>query len=191
MEWMLFFALGVVTLWFTPKLIISGSALAPVFGGSIVLADVFLLFLLGTVGCLLLAVKCSTYLKSAGAYLTQLLSGSQWVRRLIALLVVFMIGCLYAQWRAALQLTYQLPESLDKKDIVLEGRIQGLIRHQERINYDGTMGSKVSFYFKVDFIEPFKNEQSTHAQASALSAVSVRNLRLSSCLLYTSPTPRD
>ena len=57
MAWMLFFALGVVTLWFIPKLIISGSALAPVFGGSIVLADVFLLFLLGTVGCLLLAVK--------------------------------------------------------------------------------------------------------------------------------------
>ncbi|MDA7686728.1 DNA internalization-related competence protein ComEC/Rec2 [Pseudomonadales bacterium] len=180
MAWMLFFALGVVTLWFIPKLIISGSALAPVFGGSIVLADVFLLFLLGTVGCLLLAVKCSTYLKCASAYLTQLLSGSQRVRRLIALLVVFMIGCLYAQWRAALQLTYQLPESLDKKDIVLEGRIQGLVRHQERINYDGTIGSKVSFYFKVDFIEPFKNEQSTHAQARALSAVSVRNLRLSS-----------
>ena len=45
------FALGVVTLWFIPKLIISGSTLAPVFGDSIVLADAFLLVLLGAVAC--------------------------------------------------------------------------------------------------------------------------------------------
>ena len=109
-----------------------------------------------------------------------ILGGSQWVRRLIGLLIVFMVGCFYAQWRAAVQLSYQLPESLDKKDIVLEGRIQGLIRHQERTNYDGTMGSKVSFYFRVDFIEPFEDEQSAHSQASQLGKVSVRNLRLNS-----------
>ena len=78
MAWMLFFAFGVVTLWFTPKLIISGGALAPVFGDSIVLADVFLLVLLGAVGCLLVAVKCSASLKAFGAHLTQFSCCSQW-----------------------------------------------------------------------------------------------------------------
>ena len=180
MAWMLFFAFGVVTLWFTPKLIISGSTLAPVFGESIVLADAFLLVLLGAVACLLVAVKCSASLKAFGAQLTQFSGGPQWARRLIVLLIVFMLGCMYAQWRAAVQLSYQLPESLDKKDIVLEGQIQGLIRHQERTNYDGTTGSKVSFAFRVDFIEPLESEQSASSQASPPSVVSVRNLRLSS-----------